>query len=80
MVACLGIQHVERNGHHYFAGLSMFPESIQQAMLAHHPDLYKQHRDFVALNPQQGNLSLRSVNSAPFGLIPMIDVEMFDEW
>ncbi|MDQ3700043.1 MAG: hypothetical protein M3442_03870 [Chloroflexota bacterium] len=39
-VATLGIDHVERNGHHYFPGLSMFPPDVQQAVLRDHGDLY----------------------------------------
>lgn len=80
MVATLGISHVERNGHHYFAGLSMFPTEVQQQMLAHHGDLFTQRSGFVALSPQQGAISLDSVNAAPFGLQPMIAVDQFEEW
>jgi hypothetical protein len=43
--ASLGIPHVERNGHHYFRGLSMFPPDIQDRILRHHGDLYTQHKD-----------------------------------
>ena len=80
MVATLGISHVERNGHHYFAGLSMFPTPVQQEMLTHHGDLYTQRSEFAALHPQQGLLSIGSINAAPFGLQPMIAVEQFVEW
>ena len=41
VVAALGINHVERNGHHYFAGLKMFPSSIQDTTAKDHPDLYQ---------------------------------------
>ena len=80
MVAALGIDHVERNGHHYFAGLSMFSQEVQSTMLSHHGDLYHQRDTFVALAPQRGELSLRSVNEAPFGLEPTLDLEQFDPW
>lgn len=79
VVASMGISHVERNGHHYFAGLSMFPPQIQGEMLVHHGDLYVEHEDFVSLNPKQGMLPLDSINAAPFGLHPVIDVEQFEE-
>jgi len=29
VLATLGIEHAERNGHHYFAGLSMLPDDVQ---------------------------------------------------
>lgn len=40
VMAALGIESVERNGHHYFAGLSMFDKATQDAALAAHPTLY----------------------------------------
>ncbi|WP_395088849.1 enolase C-terminal domain-like protein [Armatimonas sp.] len=40
VMAALGIESVERNGHHYFAGLSMFDTAAQNAALAAHPELY----------------------------------------
>ena len=41
VMSILGIESVERNGHHYMAGLSQFPESTQKQVLAAHPGLYK---------------------------------------
>ena len=38
VVATLGIEHVERNGHHYFRGLSMFPRDAVDPVVAHHED------------------------------------------
>ena len=31
--ATLGVTSIERNGHHYFAGLSAFPSSVGRQML-----------------------------------------------
>lgn len=36
----LGMPHVERNGHHYFDGLSFLPEADRREALVRHPDLY----------------------------------------
>src|SRR5919202_1549630 len=36
--ATLRVEHVERNGHHYFRGLSMLPESAQRQVLGGHGD------------------------------------------
>ncbi|MFB3788098.1 MAG: hypothetical protein ACE15F_17195 [bacterium] len=67
-MAALGIGHVERNGHHYFAGLSMYPPEIQVRVLAAHPDLYTRHlRGFPTLRIEKGRLRLDSVLRAPFG-------------
>ena len=69
VVALLGIPHVERNGHHYFAGLSMFPKPIQEETLKAHPDLYQVGQlGFPALKIDQGRISTKSVNAAPFGV------------
>jgi L-alanine-DL-glutamate epimerase-like enolase superfamily enzyme len=81
MVAALGIDHVERNGHHYFAGLSMFPSDEQDRMLQHHPDLYRRHeRGYAALNPSSGQLQLGSVGAAPFGVGYLPDMRPFTSW
>ncbi len=69
LVGLLGIPHVERNGHHYFRGLSMWPEDWQRKVQEAHPDLYTVHKHrFTCLRIDAGRLSLDSVNEAPFGL------------
>ena len=76
MMALLGIAHVERNGHHYYRGLSMLPAAWQQAALAAHGDLYRAHpAGFPALHISGGRLALGSVNDAPFGVAPLLDLE-----
>jgi len=74
MVALLGIEHVERNGHHYYRGLSLWPADWQDAALAAHGDLYTRHRDgFACLNIRGGRVALGSVNTAPLGVAPLFD-------
>ena len=69
VVAALGITHAERNGHHYFAGLSQFPATIQRAALAHHGDFYTRHRDgFPTVAVRAGTIAVGSVVDAPFGV------------
>lgn len=84
MQSLLGIQHVERNGHHYFKGLSMFSQEINEAILTQHADLYRRHEDgFATLNIQQGKIQQESVNQAPFGCGINIDSHQFltvKEW
>jgi hypothetical protein len=78
VAATLGIEHVERNGHHYFTGLSQFPESVQRAALEHHGDLYRRHeRGFPTLRVEQGKVSTRSIVAAPFGSCVPIDPAEF---
>jgi hypothetical protein len=68
LMANLGIEHVERNGHHYFTGLSMFPGGFQDQVLSYHPDVYHRHSTGdITLKIQQGFLDIGSFLSAPFG-------------
>ena len=84
MAAAMGITHIERNGHHYFRGLSAFPEPVQHDMLATHSSLYVRHADgFPALRITDGAIDLSSVNTAPFGCgvtLDMAPYEVLDTW
>ena len=84
VMAALGIPHVERNGHHYFAGLSMYPEEVRRRVLEEHGDLYREHvGGFPTLDIREGVLELGSVVGAPFGTGPLLDAAQFqtlDEW
>jgi hypothetical protein len=76
--AALGIPSVERNGHHYFAGLSMFPEEVQRQVLAAHGDLYRVSRaGWPTLAIRDGSLSVQSLLAAPFGVGFPLRVEQF---
>jgi hypothetical protein len=79
LMALLGIEHVERNGHHYFRGLSLWPDDWQTETLAAHNDLYERHpRGFIVLQIRQGRVRLESVNAAPLGFRPLLDASRFD--
>lgn len=84
VTATIGAEHVERNGHHYFAGLDAFPEEIQERILETHSDLYHRHEDgFAALAITEGNVDLSSVVDAPFGVGIEFDASQFtplDDW
>jgi len=67
--AALGIESVERNGHHYHSGLSQLPEAMQEPTLEHHADLYHKGPDgWPILNIQEGCVSMDTINKAPFGV------------
>lgn len=84
MAAMLGIQHVERNGHHYFKGLSHLGPDLQSEVLEQHGDLYSKHGDgFAVVRIDDGKVSIRSVVDAPFGVRPFVDASTFvtlDRW
>jgi hypothetical protein len=74
--AALGNASIERNGHHYVAGLSGFPEEFQEAMLFAHPDIYQpSSAGWPTLRIRGGELALASINRAPFGVAAELSVE-----
>ena len=79
-MAALGIESVERNGHHYHAGLSQFPAVVREQVLEHHPDLYvRSSNGWPTLRIQEGGLDLSSLNKAPFGVGFELAVESFQK-
>lgn len=80
VMAALGIESVERNGHHYHAGLSQLPRDIQESMLRHHGDLYHaSNAGWPTLTIRNGAVRLESVNAAPFGVGFQVPLEDFEE-
>jgi len=78
MMSVLGIEHVERNGHHYYRGLSMLPRAWQQGALERHADLYADHPlGFTCVRIVNGRMDLSSTDAAPFGVSPALDVSGF---
>lgn len=76
--AAFGVESVERNGHHYFTGLSFFPRVLQEQMLAQHGDLYTRHPSgWPRVDVRAGRLALGTVNAAPFGCAPEIALGEF---
>lgn len=76
VMAAIGMDHVERNGHHYFTGLSAFSEAVQDAVLDAHSDLFRRHeRGFVTLDITEGDVRLDSVVDAPFGHAVDLDLD-----
>ena len=77
--AVLGVTSVERNGHHYFAGLAQFPPEIQQHMLTHHGDLYtRSAAGWPRLDVRDGRIALGSTLNAPFGCAAGLDLSGLD--
>jgi hypothetical protein len=83
LAATLGLEHVERNGHHYHRGLSYLPREQQQAVLAAHSDLYEQRGDVVAPTVRGGHFEISSLHCPGFGFAVVPDIEAMtpaDEW
>jgi len=69
LMASLGIEHVERNGHHYFRGLDHLPADEAIAVHRAHPDLYRRGNDTTALAIDQGRLNVASLDCPGFGCL-----------
>jgi hypothetical protein len=68
LVSLLGIDHVERNGHHYVHGMAGAPEAEQGAFLAAHPDLYRRVEGRACLAIEDGRIALGSLDVPGFAL------------
>jgi hypothetical protein len=66
-LAALGIDHAERNGHHYYHGLDHLPAREAASALASHPDLYEEREGSVFLKIQDGAVALGSLQSPGYG-------------
>ncbi|WP_366654211.1 hypothetical protein [Fodinicurvata sp. EGI_FJ10296] len=74
VVAMLGIDHVERNGHHYFHGLDHLPTAEAEAALQAHGDLYERTGGSVALRIDGGDLAIGSLQVPGMGFTPLPDM------
>jgi hypothetical protein len=68
VMAALKIDDIERNGHHYFSGLSMYPASVQERVLEAYPSLYGMREEgFAALQIKGGRLDVSALAKPGFG-------------
>jgi len=78
VTAVLGMDHIERNGHHYFSGLSMLPDDLQDRVLSAHGDLYREHEAGTpVLDVTDGEFAFGSAVDAPFGYALDFDPSRF---
>ena len=67
-LAILGIDHCERNGHHYNYGLSMLSERDKASAARNHPDLYVKRGDEWFLKIRGGMVECASLQCPGFGV------------
>jgi len=83
LAATLGLEHVERNGHHYYRGLSYLPESEQHAALHAHGDFYAEQHGIVSPHLVDGKFQIGSLHCVGFGFDVEPDLgtmQSTDEW
>ncbi len=66
LVSLMGIEHVERNGHHYVNGMAALSAAEQQAFLTAHPDLYERSHGAVRVRIRDGALAIGSLGCTGF--------------
>ena len=66
-VAALGIDHVERNGHHYVRGLDHLSASERAECGERYASLYRRLGDSLVLNTADGRLDLTSLQGPGLG-------------
>lgn len=85
VVAALGIEHAERNGHHYIGNLRAYPRAIWREVMGRHWDLYREDGlgGPPVLDVRNGALAIGSAVDAPFGYAGTIKPEWFrpiEDW
>ncbi len=83
LVATLGLQHVERNGHHYHRGLSYMEPADRLQIAAAHPDLYAVNGELVTPRLVDGRFEIASLQCSGFGFAVepnMSSMQGPDEW
>jgi hypothetical protein len=83
LVATLGLTHVERNAHQYYAGLNYLPEIEQRAALAAHGDLYHEQQGCITPRISAGRMEFASIHGPGFGFAVLPDMsarQSADQW
>ena len=82
-VAALGIDHVERNGHHYVRGLDHLSEAERTGCEQVHAGLYRRDGGMTRLDIRGGRIDLRSLQVPGLGVGVGVDRETMvplDQW
>lgn len=76
-LSALGITHAERNGHHYFQGLSHLSRETQRRAAETLPSLYSDNGTLARLNIQNGEIACGALHQVPgLGVPVWPDLEM----
>ena len=67
LMCALGVEDVERNGHHYFRGLDHLPEAERTSALDRHADLYTRDLDGGHVNITDGKMQTSSLACIGYG-------------
>jgi len=74
-VRLLGIEHVERNGHHYVRGLDHCSNAEREQALQRHGDLYERIDGGAVLSVRGGRLKVGSLETPGYGVALAPDLD-----
>jgi hypothetical protein len=83
LAAALGLDHVERNGHHYHPGLTYLPPHEREQALAAHGDFYELANGVVSPHVQRGQFQIDSLQCTGFGFAVLPDfasMQLAGDW
>jgi len=83
LMSSLGMDHLERNGHHYFRGLDHLSPVERERCFAAHGALYEPLDDSAQLRIEDGRLDVRSLRVPGFGVgidLDWDEMTPLDEW
>ena len=66
LLSTLGINHSERNGHHFATGMAGAPVEEADDFVKHHPDMYEKSDDNLRLIIRDGKIKTNSLFTAGF--------------
>lgn len=73
--AILGLEHVERNGHHYFRGLTHLPDREVDHALRAHQDLYEVRDGLPQLRIEGGRVEIASLHQPGYAHAGVVAME-----
>jgi len=83
-IAALGLDHAERNGHHYVRGLDHLTQAERDACLQEHGTLYAGGSDGCRLSVTGGRIDLRSLQMPGLGVgegtVDVTSMTPLDQW
>ncbi|RFB81925.1 mandelate racemase [Rhizobium leguminosarum bv. trifolii] len=78
LVSLLGLSHVERNGHHYVAGMQGALQAEKARFATAHPDLYEQGADGPLLSIRDGRIAIASLGTIGYASSALPDFEAME--
>ena len=72
-VAALGVDHLERNGHHYIRGLDHLSAHERGRCLAEHGDLYRAAGNSGFMEIREGRIAIGSLQVPGMGIGGIVD-------